>query len=160
MRKPNERLTVAEPVRIESGGADIGSAAGAGQRLSVIYGTSLGTARDIADEIVERASADGFEARSVSMDEALNTLPEDRVIVVVTATYNGRAPDSALGNLPGQNGPTRALRSLASATASGRIIRPFPRKSMPRLRLPARSDCARGGKQTATAISTAGLLPS
>ncbi len=96
MRKPNERLTVAEPVKIDSGSADIGSAAGAGQRLSVIYGTSLGTARDIAEEIVERASADGFEARSVSMDEALNTLPEDRVIVAVTATYNGRAPDSAL----------------------------------------------------------------
>ena len=96
MRKPGERLTVAEPVKIESGTADIGSAAGAGQRLSVIYGTSLGTARDIAEEIVERASADGFEARAISMDEALNTLPEDRVIVAVTATYNGRAPDSAL----------------------------------------------------------------
>ena len=96
MRKPNERLTVAEPVRIESGAGDIASAAGAGQRLSVIYGTSLGTARDIAEEIVERASNDGFEARCVSMDEALNTLPEDRVIVAVTATYNGRAPDSAL----------------------------------------------------------------
>ncbi len=96
MRKPGERLTVAEPVRIESDGADIGSAAGAGQRLSVIYGTSLGTARDIAEEIVERASNDGFEARAISMDEALNTLPEDRVIVAVTATYNGRAPDSAL----------------------------------------------------------------
>ncbi len=96
MRKPGERLTVAEPVKIDSGTADIGSAAGAGQRLSVVYGTSLGTARDIAEEIVERASADGFEARAISMDEALNTLPEDRVIVAVTATYNGRAPDSAL----------------------------------------------------------------
>lgn len=95
-RKPNERLTVGEAVAISSGSADIGSAAGAGQRLSVVYGTSLGTARDIAEEIVERASADGFEARCVSMDEALGTLPEDRVVVVVTATYNGRAPDSAL----------------------------------------------------------------
>lgn len=95
-RKPNERLTVGETVALQSGNADIGSAAGAGQRLSVVYGTSLGTARDIAEEIVERASADGFEARCVSMDEALGTLPEDRVVVIVTATYNGRAPDSAL----------------------------------------------------------------
>ena len=95
-RKPGERLTVAEPFKLAAGDSDIGSAAGAGQRLSVIYGTSLGTARDIAEEIVERAAADGFEARSLSMDEALNTLPEDRVIVAVTATYNGRAPDSAL----------------------------------------------------------------
>ena len=96
IRKPNERLTVAEPLTINTGNADIGSAAGAGQRLSVLYGTSLGTARDIAEEIVERAAADGFEARSLSMDEALGTLPEDRVIVAVTATYNGRAPDTAL----------------------------------------------------------------
>lgn len=96
IRKPNERLTVAEPLTINTGNADIGSAAGAGQRLSVLYGTSLGTARDIAEEIVDRAAADGFEARSLSMDEALGTLPEDRVIVAVTATYNGRAPDTAL----------------------------------------------------------------
>jgi len=96
LRKPNERLTVAEPVQIDRGSGDIGSAAGQGQRLSVLYGTSLGTARDIAEEIVERAAADGFEARTLSLDEAMHTLPEDRVIVVVTATYNGRAPDSAL----------------------------------------------------------------
>ncbi len=96
LRGPHERLSIAGPVDIATPSANIGSAAGAGQRLSVIYGTSLGTARDIAEEIVERASADGFEARALSMDEALNTLPEDRVIVAVTATYNGRAPDSAL----------------------------------------------------------------
>ncbi len=96
LRKPNERLTVAQPVEVATGGADIGAAAGAGQRLSVLYGTSLGTARDIAEEIAERAASDGFETRALSLDEAMNTLPEDRVVVVVTATYNGRAPDSAL----------------------------------------------------------------
>ena len=96
LRGDHERLSIAEPVKISDSSGDIGSASGAGQRLSVIYGTSLGTARDIAEEIVERASADGFEARAISMDEALNTLPEDRVIIAVTATYNGRAPDSAL----------------------------------------------------------------
>jgi cytochrome P450 / NADPH-cytochrome P450 reductase len=71
-------------------------AAGAGKRLSVIYGTSLGTARDIAEEIGERAEADGFEVRVRSMDDALGTLPEDRVVVVVTSTYNGKAPDSSV----------------------------------------------------------------
>lgn len=96
LRGAHERLSIGEPIQIATGAVDIASASGAGQRLSVIYGTSLGTARDIAEEIVERASADGFETRAVSMDEALDTLPEDRVVVVVTATYNGRAPDSAL----------------------------------------------------------------
>ena len=96
LRKDSERLSFGDSARIDSVADDIGSAAGAGQRLSVLYGTSLGTARDIAEEIVERAAADGFEARTISLDEAMNTLPEDRVVVVVTATYNGRAPDSAL----------------------------------------------------------------
>jgi cytochrome P450/NADPH-cytochrome P450 reductase len=95
MRQPHERLSVGEAVML-GGGGDIASAAGAGQRLSVLYGTSLGTARDIAEEIAERAANDGFETRVVSIDESMGTLPEDRVIVVVTATYNGRAPDSAL----------------------------------------------------------------
>lgn len=71
-------------------------AAGAGRRLSVIWGSSLGTARDIAEEIAERAEADGFEVRVRGMDESLGTLPEDRVVVVVTATYNGKAPDSSV----------------------------------------------------------------
>ena len=97
LRKPGERLTVADPVQIRtSDGQDRATASGAGQRLSVVYGTSLGTARDIAEEIAERAAADGFETRTVAMDEALGTLPEDRIVIVVTATYNGRAPDSAL----------------------------------------------------------------
>ncbi len=71
-------------------------AAGAGRRLSVIWGSSLGTARDIAEEIAERAEADGFEVRVRSMDDALGTFPEERVVVAVTATYNGKAPDSAV----------------------------------------------------------------
>lgn len=72
------------------------SVAGAGRRLSVLWGSSLGTARDIAEEIAERAEADGFEVRVRSIDESLGTLPEDRVVVVVTATYNGKAPDSSV----------------------------------------------------------------
>ena len=71
-------------------------AAGAGRRLSVLWGSSLGTARDIAEEIAERAEADGFEVRVRGIDESLGTLPEDRVVVVVTATYNGKAPDSSV----------------------------------------------------------------
>ncbi|CAM3029228.1 Bifunctional cytochrome P450/NADPH--P450 reductase [Sphingomonas antarctica] len=95
LRQPHERLSIGEAVKV-GGNSEVASAAGAGQRLSVLYGTSLGTARDIAEEIAERAANDGFETRVVSIDESMGTLPEDRVIVLVTATYNGRAPDSAL----------------------------------------------------------------
>lgn len=82
--------TAAEP---EDGSAH---AAGAGRRLSVIWGSSLGTAREIAEQIGERAEADGFEVRVRAMDEALGTIPDERIVIAVTATYNGKAPDSAI----------------------------------------------------------------
>jgi cytochrome P450 / NADPH-cytochrome P450 reductase len=136
LRGAHERLSVAAPVEISNASADIGNAAGAGQRLSVIYGTSLGTARDIAEEIVERAGADGFESRAISMDEALNTLPEDRVIICVTATYNGRAPDSALaaeaaidaGQFAGAHWPDTRFAVLGIGNSQWPNYQAFPKK--------------------------------
>ncbi len=95
IRAPHTRIA-AVPHSVHTVSSPALKAAGAGRRLSVIYGTSLGTARDIAEGIAERAEADGFEVRVRSMDDALGTLPEDRVVVAVTATYNGRAADSAV----------------------------------------------------------------
>lgn len=97
-RAPHERIAPATPVAIATETAPVASVQGAGQRLAVLYGTSLGTARDVAEEIAERAAHDGFDTVVRAMDEslALGLEAEDRVLVIVTATYNGRAPDSAL----------------------------------------------------------------
>lgn len=96
-RLPHERIAPAAPVALKPAEA-VASVSGGGQRLAVLYGTSLGTARDIAEEIAERARVDGFDTVVRAMDEsfALGLEAEDRVIVAVTATYNGRAPDSAV----------------------------------------------------------------
>ena len=138
LRKEGERLTVGQPSPSSGSGQseNVARAAGQGQRLSVLYGTSLGTARDIAEEIVERASADGFEARTVSLDEAIDTLPEDRVIVVVTATYNGRAPDSALaveaaidaGQFAGAHWPDTRFAVLGIGNSQWPNYQAFPKK--------------------------------
>ncbi len=95
-RAAHTRMAVLAPESVANDNAERAQAAGAGRRLSVIWGSSLGTARDIAEEIAERAEADGFEVRVRSMDDALGTIPEDRIVVVVTATYNGKAPDSSV----------------------------------------------------------------
>lgn len=95
-RQPHERLSVdTETAVVED---EVGAVAGTGRRFAVLYGSSLGTARDIAEEIAERARVDGFDVVVRSMDDSFKggAAPEDRVIVVVTATYNGRAPDSAV----------------------------------------------------------------
>ena len=98
LRQPHERMSVAPATKVPTEAAPAAAVSGNGQRFTVLYGTSLGTARDIAEEIAERASVDGFETAVRSMDEAFvaGHLPEDKVIVIVTATYNGRAPDSAV----------------------------------------------------------------
>ncbi|OQW74905.1 MAG: reductase [Proteobacteria bacterium ST_bin14] len=98
LRQPHERMSVPAAAKIPTEEAQAATVSGNGQRFAVLYGTSLGTARDIAEEIAERASVDGFEVTVRSMDEAFiaGHLPEDKVIVIVTATYNGRAPDSAV----------------------------------------------------------------
>lgn len=96
-RAPHERLQLGD-AGAEVADEAVATVSGNGQRLAVLYGSSLGTARDIAEEIAERAVADGFETVVRSMDEslALELEAEDRVLVIVTATYNGRAPDSAV----------------------------------------------------------------
>ncbi len=97
LRSPHERLSMgAASEAIDE--APVAAVSGTGQRFAVLYGSSLGTARDIAEEIAERAGVDGFETVVRSLDESFKggALPEDKVIVIVTATYNGRAPDTAV----------------------------------------------------------------
>lgn len=68
---------------------------GEGEPFTVAWGSALGTARDIAEELANRAGDLDFDARSVPLDELSENLPESGILVVVTATYNGYAPDSA-----------------------------------------------------------------
>ncbi|NJR79035.1 bifunctional cytochrome P450/NADPH--P450 reductase [Sphingomonas corticis] len=96
LRQPHERLSVRQEDHATEQ-AVVAAVAGSGQQFAVLYGSSLGTARDIAEEIADRARADGFDVVVRSMDESFKggAAPQDKVIVLVTATYNGRAPDSA-----------------------------------------------------------------
>ncbi|SEK55019.1 cytochrome P450 / NADPH-cytochrome P450 reductase [Sphingomonas palmae] len=97
LRGSHERLQLGETASGQEA-VEVGAVAGSGQRFVLLYGTSLGTARDVAEEIAERARTDGFDVVVRSMDEGLRggAGPADKVIVIVTATYNGRAPDSAV----------------------------------------------------------------
>jgi len=97
VRAPHERIAAAPVAQAMEPAGEVSRVSGTGRRFAVLYGSSLGTARDIAEEIAERATLDGFDVVVRSMDESLRggAAPDDRVIVVVTATYNGRAPDSA-----------------------------------------------------------------
>ena len=96
-RRPHERMSQAPAAAAVSQGGGETSVAmeGAGQTLTILTGTSLGTCRDIAAEIAERATGAGFAVRQGALDDCADGFPQDGMLVVVTSTYNGRAPDNA-----------------------------------------------------------------
>lgn len=137
-RAPHEKIAVAAPAPAASPAPEIAAVSGGGQRLAVLYGTSLGTARDVAEEIAERAALDGFDTVVRAMDEsfALGLEAEDRVLVIVTATYNGRAPDSAVavekaideGYFAGKQWPEARFAVLGLGNSQWPNFQAFPKR--------------------------------
>lgn len=98
-RRPQERLVTTatdSAVSQTDTGPDLSAVNGDGEPFIAAYGSSLGTARDIASQMAARASSAGFNASCVTLDSLVDNLPKTGVLAIVTATYNGYAPDSAL----------------------------------------------------------------
>lgn len=96
-RRPHERI-VTQAVAATAPGTEAEMAQaevrGNGQALTVLCASSLGTARELAEQIHGGAVAAGFEATLADLDDMVDALPTSGLLVVVAATYNGRAPDS------------------------------------------------------------------
>ena len=97
LRNARERLLVSVPSQANAAAdADTQTTlAGGGEPMHVLYGGSLGTCQDIAEQIAATASRAGFDAKVAALDAIADALPQQGTLVVVAATYNGRAPDSA-----------------------------------------------------------------
>jgi len=93
-RRPHERLASARPPAVARAAPAL-RLAGGGRAFTVLYGTRLGTCRDIAAQIAGLAEAQGFAVSLATLDERLDSLPTAGLLAVVTATYNGQPPDSA-----------------------------------------------------------------
>ncbi|MFF3405213.1 bifunctional cytochrome P450/NADPH--P450 reductase [Streptomyces sp. NPDC002742] len=68
---------------------------GVGVNLTVAYGSSLGSCEDLARTIADRGERSGFGTTLTSLDELGDDLPTEGLLVVVAASYNGKAPDNA-----------------------------------------------------------------
>ncbi|MBW6438413.1 cytochrome P450 [Actinoplanes hulinensis] len=66
-----------------------------GVRMSVAYGSNLGTSEDLAQQVADRARRSGFEVTVQTLDELAAGLPTEGLLTVVTSSYNGKAPDNA-----------------------------------------------------------------
>ncbi|MEV5753049.1 cytochrome P450 [Actinoallomurus sp. NPDC052308] len=68
---------------------------GVGVSLTVAYGSSLGSCEDLARTIADRGERSGFGTTLMSLDDLGDDLPTEGLLVVVAASYNGKAPDNA-----------------------------------------------------------------
>lgn len=64
--------------------------------MSIFYGSNTGTCESLAQRLATDAAAHGFEATVVEpMDAATESLPKDRPVVLITASFEGQPPDNA-----------------------------------------------------------------
>jgi cytochrome P450/NADPH-cytochrome P450 reductase len=63
--------------------------------LLVLFGSNLGTAEGLAQQIANDGVARGFAATIAPLDDYVDRLPTDGAVVIVSASYNGTPPDNA-----------------------------------------------------------------
>lgn len=73
---------------------DRGSPTG-GTELLVLYGSNTGSAEGFARTVAGDAADRGWRATVAPLDEYANRLPVTGGVLIVTASYNGSAPDNA-----------------------------------------------------------------
>ena len=66
-----------------------------GTPLLVLYGSNLGIAEGLAEQIAADGRARGFIATVAALDDCVGRLPREGAVVIVSASYNGMAPDNA-----------------------------------------------------------------
>lgn len=77
-----------------------------GTPLLILYGSNSGSSEAFARRIASDGQARGYAAKVAPLDDYAGLLPKDGAIAVITASYNGQAPDNAtafagwIGGLP------------------------------------------------------------
>jgi cytochrome P450/NADPH-cytochrome P450 reductase len=66
-----------------------------GGRLSVLFGSNLGTAEAIATRLAQEGTERGFDVTLGALDEHVDDLPRDGATMIVCSSYNGTPPDNA-----------------------------------------------------------------
>ena len=66
-----------------------------GTPLLVLFGSNLGMSEDIARQIAENGTAQGFDVTLSDLDAYVGRLPTTGIVTIVCASYNGGPPDNA-----------------------------------------------------------------
>ena len=71
-------------------------AASHGTRLTVLFGSNMGTAEELARSIADAGELNGFTTTLAALDEQAGRLPTEGAVAIVCASYNGGPPDNAV----------------------------------------------------------------
>ncbi|MCA3230721.1 MAG: cytochrome P450 [Cupriavidus sp.] len=134
-RRPHERIAAQAVVETATDTAQA-EVRGNGQAMTVLCASSLGTARELAEQIHGGAVAAGFDATLADLDDVVDALPTTGLLVVVAATYNGRAPDSGrrfeamldAGGADGYRAEGLRLALLGCGNSQWATYQAFPRR--------------------------------
>ena len=66
-----------------------------GAKLTVLFGSNMGTAEELARSIAEAGEANGFSTSLAALDDHAGSLPREGAVAIVCASYNGGPPDNA-----------------------------------------------------------------
>ncbi|KAM0554404.1 hypothetical protein ACHAO7_003542 [Fusarium culmorum] len=81
---------------IKAPAASKGAKASNGKPMAIYYGSNSGTCEALANRLASDAAGHGFSASIIgTLDQAKQNLPENRPVVIVTASYEGQPPSNA-----------------------------------------------------------------
>ncbi|KIW27725.1 uncharacterized protein PV07_07435 [Cladophialophora immunda] len=69
----------------------------AGKPMLILYGSNSGTCEGLAQGLANGAGNRGFNATVKSLDAAVDQLPSNQPVIIITASYEGNPPDNAVG---------------------------------------------------------------
>jgi cytochrome P450/NADPH-cytochrome P450 reductase len=70
---------------------------GAGKPMLILYGSNSGTCEGLAQNLANTAGNRGFNATVKSLDAAVDQIPDNQPVIIITASYEGNPPDNAAG---------------------------------------------------------------
>ncbi|CAO2657945.1 Nn.00g072050.m01.CDS01 [Neocucurbitaria sp. VM-36] len=84
------------PISKKSSMAKNGETSDKGVPLTILYGSNSGTCEALAQRVATDATTRGFRATTIDcLDSAVDKLPTDHPVLIITASYEGQPPNNA-----------------------------------------------------------------
>ena len=64
--------------------------------MTILYGSNAGTCEALANSIAREASARGYKATIGPLDSAVNSVPKNQPVIIISSSYEGQPPDNAV----------------------------------------------------------------